>query len=72
MIIQVNRFTPPNIYRPTDLLPENIEFRDCVLETVVTPEEKVQHEWVPRRPIPREKTWFETGWARFRDGEIYD
>ena len=54
------------------LLPENIEFRDCVLETVVTPEEKVQHEWVPRRPIPREKTWFETGWARFRDGEIYD
>jgi len=54
------------------LVPENIEFRDCVLETVVTPEEKVQHEWVPRRPIPREKTWFETGWARFRDGEIYD
>jgi len=54
------------------MVPENIEFRECVLETVAVPEEKVQHEWVPRRPVPREKTWFETGWARFRDGKIYD
>ncbi|MDP7285644.1 MAG: FAD-binding protein, partial [Dehalococcoidales bacterium] len=54
------------------MVPENTEFRECVLETVAVPEEKVQHEWVPRRPVPREKTWFETGWAYFRDGKIYD
>lgn len=53
-------------------VPENIEFRERVLETVATPDGKVQNKWVPKRPIPREKTWFETGWAHFRDGKIYD
>ncbi len=52
-------------------VPENTEFRERVLETVTAPDGKVRHEWVPRRPIPREKIWFETGWARFRDGRIY-
>jgi hypothetical protein len=31
----------------------------------------VRCEWVDRRPIPETDTWFETGWARFRSGEIY-
>ncbi len=52
-------------------VPENTEFRDCVLETLPLPNGEVQHEWVPRRPIPKSKVWFETGWARFRDGKIY-
>ena len=28
--------------------------------------------WAKRRPIPESDTWFETAWAKFRDGEIYD
>ena len=58
--------------REWSMVPENIEFRERVLETMATPDGKVQHKWVPRRPIPREKMWFETGWGHFRDGKIYD
>ena len=54
------------------MVPENIEFRDRVLETVATPDGKVQNKWVTRRPIPREKIWFETSWVHFRDGKIYN
>lgn len=53
-------------------VPENSDFREQVLETVATPDGKARHRWVPRRPVPREKTWFETGWERFREGRIYD
>jgi succinate dehydrogenase/fumarate reductase flavoprotein subunit len=53
------------------MVPENIEFRDRILETLGTPDGKVQHKWVTRRPIPRENIWFETGWAHFRSGKIY-
>ncbi len=42
-------------------IPEDAGFRD-----------KVQNRWVDRRPIPESKLWFETAWAEFRDGRIYD
>jgi succinate dehydrogenase/fumarate reductase flavoprotein subunit len=32
----------------------------------------IQSAWVDRRPIPQSDLWFETAWARFRSGEIYD
>jgi succinate dehydrogenase/fumarate reductase flavoprotein subunit len=51
---------------------ENPAFRERVLETVASPDGKVINEWVDRRPIPRTAAWFETAWARFRRGEIYD
>ena len=54
------------------MVPEDTGFRESVLETVAAPDGKVQHKWVSRRPVPQEKTWFEIGWARFRDGKIYD
>jgi succinate dehydrogenase/fumarate reductase flavoprotein subunit len=47
-------------------------FRGKVLETVLDKSGKVNNHLVPCRPIPAIDSWFETTWARFRNGEIYD
>jgi hypothetical protein len=52
--------------------PEDPDFREKVLETVVRGEGKVENRWVDRRPLPHTEAWFETGWRAFREGEIYD
>ena len=51
-----------------------------VLETVpvfdgvlgATGQPAVTHRWVPCRQIPETDAWFETAWAEYREGEIYD
>jgi succinate dehydrogenase/fumarate reductase flavoprotein subunit len=53
------------------IAPEEPGLRGKVQETVVAGG-KVQNEWVDRRPLPESDVWFETGWARFRSGEVYD
>jgi succinate dehydrogenase/fumarate reductase flavoprotein subunit len=52
--------------------PEDVAFRDQVLETVAAPDGSAHSEWTPRRPLPHGEAWFETDWARFRRGEVYD
>jgi succinate dehydrogenase/fumarate reductase flavoprotein subunit len=52
--------------------PEDVAFRDRVLETAASPDGSAQSEWVPRRPLPHGDAWFETDWARFQRGEVYD
>ena len=54
------------------IVPENTQFRSQVLETYFKDNGEVKHRWVPCRPIPEHEAWFETAWARFRDGDIYD
>jgi len=62
------------------LIPEDSAFREQVLETVLEPAStglaldapRMAHTWVPRRPLPETDAWFETAWARYREGEIYD
>ncbi|MHB8899080.1 MAG: FAD-binding protein [Thermoguttaceae bacterium] len=54
------------------IAPENADFRGLVLETLVRGIGKVENCWVPRCPLPEPDTWFETAWASFRSGEIYD
>jgi succinate dehydrogenase/fumarate reductase flavoprotein subunit len=49
---------------------EDASFREKVQETVFR-DGAVENRWVDRRPIPRGDEWFETAWARFREGEIY-
>ncbi len=53
-------------------MPEETGFREKVMETEVHPEGRTETRWVPRRPIPESDLWFETAWAKFRNGEIYD
>jgi succinate dehydrogenase/fumarate reductase flavoprotein subunit len=53
------------------IAPEDIAFKDRVQETEVLPSGRVRNRWVPRRPLPRTDAWFETTWARFREGKIY-
>jgi succinate dehydrogenase/fumarate reductase flavoprotein subunit len=52
--------------------PEDPAFRDRVLETLPAADGAVTHRWVPRRPMPETDLWFETAWAAFREGRIYD
>jgi succinate dehydrogenase/fumarate reductase flavoprotein subunit len=54
------------------IVPEDERFRDQVLETVATPDGVVHSAWVPRRPLPHPDAWFETAWARYREGRIYE
>jgi len=54
------------------IAPEDASFREQVLETVATPGGEVINEWVGRRPIPEADAWFETAWASFRSGEIFE
>ena len=52
--------------------PEGEAFREQVLETTPRPDGAIAHAWVPRRPMPETDLWFETAWAAFRAGRIYD
>ena len=58
------------------MAPEDPRFREQVLETTLAgrdlDEPRLSHAWVPRRPLPETDAWFETAWARYREGEIYD
>jgi succinate dehydrogenase/fumarate reductase flavoprotein subunit len=58
------------------IAPENPAFREQVLETTVSgaladERPQVSHRWVSRRPIPEADAWFETAWARYREGKIF-
>ena len=54
------------------IVEEDERFRESVLETVATLDGQVTSAWVPRRPLPHPDSWFETAWAKFREGEIYE
>ena len=54
------------------IIPENESWRNVVLETVATSEGDVANTWINRRPLPRPDSWFETAWAGYREGAIYD
>lgn len=53
-------------------VPEDERFRAQVLETELGADGELHHRWVSRRPIPEADHWFETAWAAFRAGRIYD
>jgi succinate dehydrogenase / fumarate reductase flavoprotein subunit len=43
-----------------------------ILEIAVGRDLDVRTSWVPIRPIPQTGTWFETAWASYRDGTVFD
>jgi len=51
---------------------EDPDFRDKVLETVADQAGNVVNQWVQRRPLPQTDNWFETAWAEFNTGKIYE
>jgi succinate dehydrogenase/fumarate reductase flavoprotein subunit len=51
--------------------PENPDFREKVLETLPGKDGRVENRWVERHPLPKTDAWFETTWAAFQKGEIY-
>ena len=59
----------PDVWK---FVPEDAAFREQVLESEVRPDGTIAHAWRPRRPLPRTDGWFETTWAAFREGRVYD
>jgi succinate dehydrogenase/fumarate reductase flavoprotein subunit len=55
-----------------NILVENPVFRTKILETVTRPDGSVLNEWVTCHPVPEIDSWFETTWADFRKGGIYE
>lgn len=54
-------------------VPEDVSFREKVLQTKWNPiSQQVENAWIPRRPIPQKETWFESDWAKFRDGSVFE
>ncbi len=51
--------------------PANPNFQEKVLESTAALDGSIRNDWAPRRPLPKTGAWFETVWASFRDGEIY-
>lgn len=62
----------PRLGEGWPIIPEDVSFRNKVLETVASPDGTVTSEWVPCRPIPETEAWFETTWADYKDGKIYE
>ena len=54
------------------IVDEDTSFRNKILETVADLDNGVKCQWTDRRPLPQPDSWFETAWARFRNGEIYN
>lgn len=52
--------------------PENTSFKAKVQETRLEGIGRVMNQWVACRPVPETEGWFETSWAAFRKGEIYN
>ncbi|MBM4148267.1 MAG: FAD-binding protein [Lentisphaerae bacterium] len=61
----------PKLSADWTIAPEDESFREKVQETSAAGPGRVENRWVPRRPLPRPDSWFETSWARFNAGAIY-
>jgi succinate dehydrogenase/fumarate reductase flavoprotein subunit len=62
----------PQLSEEWRIAAEDPAFRSKVLKTTFDASGEVQHAWEACRPIPKTDAWFETSWARYRDGAIYD
>lgn len=51
---------------------ENPELRREICEIWLQPDRSFATRWVPVRPIPKETDWFETVWADYRAGRIFN
>ena len=58
----------PNKWKYRD---ENPLFKEKVMMTEYSHEGLVKNYWIDRRPIPPSQGWFETGWADYLQGRIY-
>ena len=68
---QAGKRIHPRLSAEWAILPEDESFREQVMETLPLGIGRVEHRWVARRPIPEADAWFETAWARYREGAIY-
>jgi hypothetical protein len=61
----------PKLGEDWRMVPEQPAFRKRV-QTAIFDGKSVRCGWRPCRPLPRPDDWFETVWADFRDGKIYE
>ena len=58
-------------FRKWRVLREIIDFRGKVLESCFDGE-TVNNHWAPCRPLPSSESWFESAWADYSAGKIYE
>ena len=54
------------------IAPEDTSFHEKVQETRIADGKRATSVWVDRRPMPEPDAWFETAWAAYRNGAIYE
>lgn len=54
------------------VLPENEKLREEIVQVWMDGERTLKTRMVPVRPVPRDASWYETTWAAFREGRIYE
>lgn len=62
----------PELSAEWRIAPEDSSYRGEVLQTSFGADGETQHHWAACRPIPSTDAWFETSWAKYRNGSIYD
>lgn len=62
----------PSLMEEWHFASEDEKFRQMVLETDPMIDEPSVSSWNECRPMPAQDAWFETTWAAFKKGEIYD
>ncbi len=52
---------------------QNTDFINKILETTYNDiDRQTKNNWIERRKIPKSDAWFETAWADYRNGKIFD
>jgi len=54
------------------ILPENTDLRNEIVEIAMLSDGSFETRAVPVRPIPKRDYWFETMWASYRSGAVYE
>jgi succinate dehydrogenase/fumarate reductase flavoprotein subunit len=71
LILGKGKAIHPRLGPKWSIVPEDIAFRRKVLETIAGPS-GITSQWVDRRPLPQTEGWFETVWAEYQAGRIYE
>jgi succinate dehydrogenase/fumarate reductase flavoprotein subunit len=62
----------PTDGKSEDRLSQGKALTSKVIETWIDKEGNAHSEFVPVRPVPKSEDWFETVWARFKKGEVFE
>ncbi len=72
LVIEESGNEIPGLGKEWNFIPENSEYRNKVLESVMTVPGQINSCWQPVHELPVTDGWFENVWADYREKRIYD